>query len=133
MNLVQTQVLVMDRPCINKSEWKVADFSGVNRFPNSKKHLELSLVVVVLAKQYSRLAVLRTETQTVLLVELCPLRVVLVVVEVGTIHCSRLVQHSLPSTNNVVSPHHSFDVGVQLLYVRLHNLMELSDLSVFTL
>ena len=83
MNLVLTLIIRMKGPCINKGQRKVTDLFGVDWFPNPKKHLELSLVVVVLAKQHSRLTGIRTETQTVFFMELCPLCVILVVVKVG--------------------------------------------------
>ena len=133
MDVVQTLILGLECPCINQSQRKVTDLFGVNGFPDPKKHLELSLVVVVLAKEQSCLTGIRTETQTVPVVELRSFCVILVVVEVGRIHRSRLVHCSVPSTNNVVGPDHSFGVWIQLLYVRLHNSMELSDLGILIL
>ena len=53
MDLALTLILRMEGPCINKSQRKVTDLFRVDWFPNPKKHLELSLVVVVLAKQHS--------------------------------------------------------------------------------
>ena len=133
MDVVQALILWLEGPCIHQSQRKVTDLFRVNWFPDPKKHLELSLVVVVLAKEQSRLTGILTETQTVLVVELRPFCVILVVVEVGRIHRSRLVHCSVPSTNNVVGPDHSFGVWIQLLYVRLHNSMELSDLGILIL
>ena len=82
MDLALTLILRMEGPRINKSQRKVTDLFRVDWFPNPKKHLELSLVVVVLAKQHSGLTGIRTETLTVFVMKLCPFCYILVVIDV---------------------------------------------------
>ena len=105
----------------------------VNWFPDPEQNLELSTLVVVLSKKEASLTWIRTESETVLIVESSSLCVVLVVVEVRSVYCLGLVHHSVASSNNIVSPDHTFQIRVEFLNVGLHNPVELFDLSVLVL